>query len=45
MWKHKPYLGKLSQENLENLGILKAVTGEDQMHLQRLVIEVEVEVF
>ena len=36
---------KIVQENLENLGILKAVVGEDQMHLKRLVIEVEVEVF
>ena len=36
---------KIVQENLENLGILKAVGKEDQMHLQRLVIKVEVEVF
>ena len=36
---------QIVQENLEKLGILKVVVGEDQMHLQRLVIEVEVEVF
>ena len=36
---------KIVQENMENLRILKAVAEEDQMHLQRLVIEVEVEVF
>ena len=30
MWKHRPYLGKLSKENL---GILKAVAEEDQMDL------------
>ena len=36
---------KIVKENLENLGILKAVAKDDQMHLQRLVIEVNVEVF
>ena len=36
---------KIVQENLKNLGILKAVAGEDQMHLQRLMIKVVVEVF
>ena len=36
---------QIVQENLENLGILKAMAGEDQMHLQRLMIEVEVNVF
>ena len=36
---------QIVQENFKNLGILNAVAGEDQMHLQRLVIDVEVEVF
>ena len=33
---------QIVQENMENLGILKAMDGEDQMHLQRLVIEMKV---
>ena len=33
---------QIVQENMENLRILKAMDGEDQMHLQRLVIEVKV---
>ena len=44
MWKHRPSFGKLFMR-IWRKGILKAVAEEDQMHLQRLVIEVEVEVF